>query len=293
MIRHGQCARETIVKMLSLLAMVAGLALCARPACAQQRPLLTEDPEPIGAGRVLIEGGVEVLRQQEYPVSGLQGRLTRAPLVGVSIGISAIAELQFDMPLYDRLAIAQRRPAPLSNLVTATGSTTSDRGDLVIATKVRLVAEGVGNPAVTVRFATKLPNASNESGLGLDTTDFLASVIVGKTVQSVRVVGNGGLAILADPTVGHRQNDVIMYGLSLARAITNASEIVGEVNGRVSTRSGGPYPGTETRGIVAVGARYTRGSIRFDGRILVGLHDVDPRIGLDAGFTYVFNAFAP
>lgn len=284
-------ARDSFVKVVALIAMVVALALWAPLARAQQRPLLTEDPEPIGAGRVLIEGGVEVLREQQYPVSGLEGRLTRLPLVGVSIGISSIAELQFDMPLYDRLAISQRGPAPLASLVTATGSTTSDSGDLVIGTKIRLVAEGVGNPAVTLRFATKLPNASNESGLGLDTTDFLASVIVGKTVQSVRVVGNGGFAILADPTVGHRQNDVIMYGLSLARAITNESEIVGEVNGRVSTRSGGPYPGTETRGIVALGARYTRGSIRFDGRILFGLHDVDPRIGVGVGFTYVFTAF--
>ncbi|MBM3770633.1 MAG: hypothetical protein FJW27_04955 [Acidimicrobiia bacterium] len=261
-------------------------------ALAQQRPLVTEDPEPIGAGRVLIEAGIEVLRRQEYPVSGLEGRLARLPVIGVSVGISSIAELQLDMPLHDRLAIARRSPAPLANLVTATGTTTSDSGDLVIGTKVRLVAEGVGNPAVTLRVATKLPNASNESGLGLDTTDFLASAIVGKTVQSVRVVANGGLAILADPTVGNRQNDVLTYGLSLARAITNESEIVGEVNGRVSTRSGGPYPGTETRGVAALGARYTRGAIRFDGRILFGLHDVDPRIGVGVGFTYVFNAFS-
>ena len=30
-----------------------------RRASAQQRPLVTEDPEPIGAGRVLIEGGID------------------------------------------------------------------------------------------------------------------------------------------------------------------------------------------------------------------------------------------
>ena len=280
------------VGVIVMVATSVTLALSAPPAQAQQRPLVTEDPEPIGAGRLLIEGGLEVLRRQEYPVSGLEGRLTRLPLLGVSVGISSIAELQLDMPLYDRLSIARRNPtAPLANLVTAAGSTTSDSGDLVVGTKIRLVAEGVGNPAVALRFATKLPNASNESGLGLDTTDFLASAIVGKTVQSVRVVANGGFAILGDPTFGHRQNDVITYGLSLARALTNESEVVGEVNGRVSTRGGGPYPGTETRGTAALGARYTRGPIRFDGRILFGLYEVDPRIGFGVGFTYVFNAF--
>jgi hypothetical protein len=91
--------------------------------------------------------------------------------------------------------------------------------------------------------------------------------------------------------VGHRQNDVVTYGLSLARAVTNESEVVGEVNGRISTREGGAYPGTETRGQAALGGRYTKGPIRFDGKIFFGLQDVDARIGFGVGFTYVFNAF--
>lgn len=285
--------RPALLAIVEIMACVALMGSWSRPANAQQRPLVTEDPEPIGAGRMLIEGGVEVLRKQKYPVSGLEGTVLRLPLIGVSIGISSIAELQFDMPLHDRLTIARRSPAPLASLVTATGTSTSDSGDLVIGTKIRVIAEGVGHPAVAIRFATKLPNASNESGLGLDTTDFLASAIVGKTVRSVRVVANGGVAILADPTVGNRQNDVVIYGLSLARAVTNDSEVVGELNGRVSTRSGGPYPGTDTRGVAALGARYTRGPIRFDGRVLFGLHEPDARLGVGVGFTYVFNAFSP
>ena len=76
-----------------------------------------------------------------------------------------------------------------------------------------------GRPSFGVRFATKLPNASNESGLGLDTTDFYASILVGKTVGSVRMVGNVGFGILGDPTRGDRQNDVLTYGISVrARA---------------------------------------------------------------------------
>ena len=60
--------------------------------------------------------------------------------------------------------------------------------------------EAAGRPAFGLRFATKLPNASNESGLGLDTTDFYVSLLGAKTVQSIRVVGNLGVGILADPT---------------------------------------------------------------------------------------------
>lgn len=271
---------------------VLAALLSTSVARAQQRPLVTEDPEPIGAGRVLLEGGLEVARSQKYPASGLEGKLIRLPMVGVSVGISSIAELQLDMPLYDRLSISKRSAsAPLAGLVTATGTSTADSGDLVIGTKIRMLAEGVGHPAVAIRFATKLPNASNESGLGLDTTDFLASLLVAKTVQSIRVVANGGFAILPDPTSGNRQNDVMTYGLSLARALTNESEVVGEVNGRISTRSGGAFPGTESRGLAAIGARYTKGPIRFDGKLFFGLQDVDPRIGFGVGLTYVFNAF--
>jgi hypothetical protein len=258
---------------------------------AQQRPLVTEDPETIGAGRLLLEGGVEYDDDVVYPVSGLQGNLLRLPIFGLSIGVSSIAEIQIDQASFSRLDIKARRPAPLSDLVTATGSSTSDADDLMIGAKIRIAPEGTSRPAFGFRFATKLPNAGNESGLGLDTTDFLASILVGKTTQSVRIVGNIGLGILGDPTNGNRQNDVVTYGLSFARAITNAAEVVGEANGRASTRSGGPLPGTESRSIVRLGLRYTAGGWRGDAGLLLGATNDDPGIGFTAGFTYAFTAF--
>jgi hypothetical protein len=83
----------------------------------------------------------------------------------------------------------------------------------------------------------------------------------------------------------------LTYGVSFARAITQAAEIVGELNGRVSTRSGDAFPGTETRGILKLGARYTRGSARLDAGVFFGLTSVDPTVGVTVGVTYVFNAF--
>jgi hypothetical protein len=278
------------IRRLIVAAVVA--AACVRPAFAQQRPLTTEDPEPIGAGRVLVEGGVDYAHAQAYPVSGLEGNLWRVPTVGVSVGISSIAEIQIDGGFYDRLAITRRDPAaPLASSVTAAGTSTHDVEDIVIATKIRLLPEAPGQPAVGVRFATRLPNASNESGLGTDTTDFLATVLLAKTVQSVRVAGNVGLGILSDPTRGDRQNDVLLYGLSFARAVTQKAEFVGELNGRASTRTGSPFPGTESRGLLRFGTRYTVGSLRLDAGVFVGLTSVDPTVGFTTGFTYVFNAF--
>jgi hypothetical protein len=227
-----------------------------------------------------------------FDVSGLEGHLLRVPLFGVSVGVSSIAELQIDGGLYNRLSITERNPdAPLADMVTTTGDTTSSVQDLSIGMKVRLVAEGVRRPAFAFRFATRLPSASNESGIGLDTTDFFASVVGAKTVQSIRIVANLGLGILADPTRGDRQNDVLTYGFSLARALTQAAEIVTEINGHIDTREGTPPPGTASRGIVRVGARYTIGSWRADAAALIGVTSRDPSIGFATGFTYVFDAF--
>ncbi len=285
--RYRELPKVTVPVLAAVFLQIA----VAGPGFAQQRPLVTEDPETIGAGRVLVEAGVDYGRGVEYPVSGLTGQLLRAPLIGVSVGISSIAELQVDGGLHNRLTITERVPAPLSGMVTATGDTTSSVEDLVVATKVRVAPETLSRPSFGLRFATKLPNASNESGLGLDTMDFVASVLVGKTVRSVRTVVNGGFGILGDPVEGNRQNDVVTYGVSLARALTEAAEVVGEVAGQVDMRGDEPARPTNTRGAVRLGARYTVGGWRGDAAVVLGLTSRDPGIGVAAGFTYVFNAF--
>lgn len=270
---------------------LAALLLFPLSAFAQQRPLVTEDPETIGAGRVLTEFGFDAGKGVSYPASGLEGNLIRVPLLGVSVGVSSIAEVQIDGGLYNHLSITERNEAPLSDMVTATGDSTSSVEDWTIGMKVRLAPETASRPAFGFRFATKLPNASNESGLGLDTTDFFASILGAKTVRQVRAVGNIGVAILGDPTRGDRQNDVVTYGFSLARALTQAAEIVGEINGHIDTREGVPPPGTGSRGQIRLGARYTVGGWRGDVAVLLGVTSRDPSVGVAAGFTYVFNAF--
>lgn len=271
-------------------ALMATVLLTAIPAAAQQRPLQTQDPETVGSGVVLLEGGLTYGRSIFFPASGLTGNLLQMPLVGVSVGVGQIAEVQVDGGPYDRLSITSRQTAPLSSLVTATGNSTHDVDDLVFATKIRILPETPSRPSIGVRFATKLPDAGNQSGLGLDTTDFHIQGLVGKTVQSVRVVGNLGLAVLGDPTRPNNQNEDVDYGVSVARAIQQGLEVVGEVNGRVST-NGAPPPGTESRGEMRVGGRLTRGTARFDAAIILGMTSRDPSFGFTVGATWVFKAF--
>ena len=279
--------KRCAVPALVVLVCLAG----GRSALAQQRPLVTEDPETIGAGLVLLEGGVDQQHELFYPASGLQGNLLRLPTIGVSFGISSIAELQIDGGFYNRLNVTSRQTAPLSSLLNFSGDRTHDVEDVTLATKIRLFPETPTRPAVGVRFATRLPNASNESGLGLDTTDFYASALLGKTVESIRFVGNVGLGILGDPIDGNRQNDVLTYGASVARAVRQGLEMVGEINGRLDTRAGDPPVGTESRGAIRIGGRFTKATVRVDAGLIFGMTSRDPSIGFTAGATWVFKGF--
>ena len=260
------------------------------PVVAQQRPLVTEDPESIGSGLVLVEAGFDYQKDQHFPVSGLTGDLRSVPRFGVSIGVSSIAEVQIDNVSYDTLAITGRADAPLSHLLSVSGDRTSSWSDTVVGAKTRLLSEGAVRPGIALRFATKLPNAGNEEGIGLDTMDFYNSLLVGKTIRSLRVVGNFGLGILSDPTRGDRQNDVLTYGISFARAFAEGAEIVGEVNGRANTRRGTPPPGTDSSGYVRFGARLTRGLVRVDAALVAGFTAQDAGLGVTTGLTWVFRA---
>ena len=285
--RYAQSATPRFLLFATLIVL---LPLSA--AFAQQRPLVTEDPETIGAGRLLLESGFDVEWDVSYPVSGLSGDRLSVPTLGVSIGLSSIAEIQIDGGFYQRLSITDRQTAPLSGLLDFADDDTSDVEDFVLATKVRMVSESGARPALGLRVATKLPNASNESGLGHDLTDFFASLLIGKTVRSVRVVGNAGVAILGDPTSDvPEQNDLMTYGLSVARAMTTAAELVGEVNGRANFSNGESDPGAESRAVVRLGGRYTRGAMRVDAGVIFGLTAPDPQVGFTAGFTWVLDAF--
>lgn len=268
------------------------VTLAARPALAQSRPLVTEDPETVPAGNLLIEGGLDFVDDAKFPASGLTGRLWRIGTFGLSIGVSSIAEIQIDGGLRNTLTIKTFDPhAPLAGMLIINGLSTSDVQDGQIGAKIRFLSETASRPAMAIRFFTRLPNASNESGLGLDTTDFHFGVAVGKTVQSVRIVGNFGFGILGDPVRGDRQNDVLDYGASVARAVAPGVEIVAEINGRLNTRSGTPPIGTNSLSIMRLGGRFTRGPVRIDGALLIGVTERDPSWGFTGGATWVFKAF--
>ena len=155
------------------------LPFCVASALAQQRPLQTEDPETIGSGRILIEAGIDYNRDVYNAVSGLRGNLFTVPTLGVSLGVSSIAEIQMQIGGYQQLRITDRVPtAPFASFLQVDGATTDDLEDMHVGAKVRLLSETANRPSLATRFSTRLPNAGNESGLGKDMQDFETSVLL-------------------------------------------------------------------------------------------------------------------
>jgi hypothetical protein len=208
----------------------------AAGAQAQQRPLVTEDPETIGPGRVLIEGGVEFDFDQTNPVYGLEGDITHFATLGVSVGLGPSAEVQVDGGFLQTIDVTRRIPAGLlaSRTLLLPGDSASSLEDFVVATKIRFTSETESRPALGLRFGAKLPMADPENGIGLGTTDVFTSLLIAKTVQSVRIVGNAGLILLGNPQDGQDTVTALGLGFSVARAITNEFEMVVEMNGRRS-----------------------------------------------------------
>lgn len=281
---------KTMKTLLKMFAVMTCLGMpCA--AYAQQRPLITEDPETIGANRILLEGGFELDTDQTNPAYGIRGDITRIATFGVSVGISPTAEIQIDGGLLQRLNVTERIPnSPLfSTTSVVAGDRASGVEDFVVATKIRLAPETGTRPAFGLRFGAKVPTADAEKGVGLGTTDFFASFLMAKTVQSVRTVGNVGLFVLGNPESAREPATALGFGISVARAITNAFEVVGEVNGRLTPFEKIVPAGLESRGVFRLAGRYTYAMLRLDFGIIAGITSRDPSFGISAGATYVIT----
>jgi hypothetical protein len=282
-------ARITILTLVT----VAGL-LPPGALRGQERPLRTEDPAPIPSGAILLETGVDLEFGRRFPLAGLEGDLYRLPYLGFAFGLGDVAEFQVDAG-FNLLHVRDREPAPLAEDLDFTGDTTTDIEDAIVATKLRLIREGRRRPAVALRVATRIPSASNESGIGTDTIDWFMTLLAGKSLGDVRILANFGLGVLPFPLQGDRQNDVLTGGLAFLWSAAEGIDVVGEVNGRMDVQGSTPV-GTEDRGQARLGGRLEIGrllgaGVRLDGGVVVGLADVDPGIGATLGLTLVDRSF--
>ena len=260
--------------------------VCPMAAYGQQRPLKTDDAEILETGRVRAEVGVEFLQGQRYSLSGLCGDLIRLGVVGIHMGAGEFAEFQMSGVMQDYLSISSRTEPVVAP--DFSGDSTSDFGNLVLGTKLKLAGEKGKRPAIAFKFAVELPNANQGSGLGTDETEFYASLLFKKHFGRTQILADLGFAILGSPVNPGSQTDPLTYGVAAVVPVHRSVNLVAEISGR----QGPPdRVGNENKSQVRAGVQFRTGSIRWDAGGVAGLMDYDPKSGVVFGMTYEFQAF--
>lgn len=277
---------KPILINVALVALLLGLAVVA---AGQQRPLLTEDVDIIPPGSLRIEAGIDFVQKAKYPVSGLTGDLTRAGVIGITIGLAPNVEVQVEGVAQNLLSINTRGPSAIPLNLAAGANSTNDVGDFTLWTKIKLRNETASLPSVGFRFGVQLPNSNQNRGLGLNQTNAYGQILFGKKFgrdARVNTFGNLGIAILTAPTGLFTQNDVLTYGLAGIVRLNKQFSLAGEVNGRANTRPGSGPLGTESQGEARLGMQVRASGLRFDFAGIRGLTKLSPRSGLTVGVTY-------
>ena len=192
------------------------------------------------AGTAHAEFGVGRYYDQPFPLSGLEGTLSKLGMLRFGYSYDGNVELQFDGTLLDLLDVTSRHPAFNSD-IASTNAVTGDIGDFTLWTKFRLISEYRYFSTVSVRFGMQLPNASNESGLGIDEFDFYSSFLVEKHVHGIRFVLNAGLGILGDPARLSSQHDTFIYAVGSYVPMSGKSTMILEAAGRTGHEGIGVY----------------------------------------------------
>jgi hypothetical protein len=263
-------------------------------AMAQQRPLLTEDVEIIKPGVIRIETGFEFVQDQRFPLSGLRGDLTRLGNTRLSFGLAPNVEFQIEWTLQNFLSIKGRDVSPLSLKLGANDNDSNDFGDATLWMKIKLKNESKITPSLGFRFGMQVPNSNETKGIGTNTSNVFGMITAGKhfNEEKLEVFGNLGIGILQAPLGDFSQNDVLLYGLAGIYKVSDTFNLVGEVNGRYSTRKRPPL-GTEDFSEARIGGQLRALGVRWNAAGIFGISKNAPKTGLSLGITYDWDAFTP
>lgn len=258
---------------------------------AQQRPLLTDDVDITPAGALEIGAGVDFFQDAKFPLSGIRGDLTRVGDIRIRTGFASNVEFQIEGTLQNYLSINSRSLSAIP--LNIKGNSTNDFDDFTVSAKVKLRNETKLLPAVGLKFGFQMPNTDQAKGIATNQINIFTKLLVQKKFGSVvgktpkfNVFGNLGLGIMTAPIERFTQNDVLLYGIAAIYRLTDSVNLLGEVNGRANTRSGGAPLGTESVGQFRIGTQIKASSLRFDAAAAFGLTKYSPKTGIIVGVTY-------
>lgn len=285
----GLNAKIVLVKAIVLVALILGITVTAT--LAQQRPLLTDDVDITPPGSLQISAGVDFFQNAKFPLSGIRGDLTRVGDIRIRTGFSSNVELQIEGTIQNYVAINSRNPSAIP--LNIGGNSTNDFDDITVSAKVKLRNETRLLPAVGLKFGFQMPNSDQARGIGTNQINVFSKILLQKKFGDVvdgtpqfNAMGNVGLQIMTAPLERFTQNDVVLYGLAGIYRVTDRVNVLGEVNGRINTRSGNAPLGTESVGQFRIGTQIKASGLRFDTAAAFGLTKFSPRTGVIFGVTY-------
>ena len=279
--------------MLRRLGLLLALALtAANVVTAQDRPLRTTDTATVPPGTLRVEVGFDFLQDVDFPLSGLSGDLTSVGVLNLRMGVGKMVEVQLEGAIQSFLDIKQRGASFVPVLQLSGTNSTHDTGDFALSTKIRFLPESGRRPSLAMRFGYIMPNSNQVRGIGTNTTNVFAILILGKHFARLNVFGNAGVEILQAPNARFSQNDVVLYGVAFSYPIHRRVNLVGEVAGRHSTRTiDVDLIGTESRSQARLGFQILAGGFQWDLAGIAGLHSNDPRSGFTFGISKDIKLF--
>jgi hypothetical protein len=272
--------------------LLAGL-LAAGTAGAQSMPLRTPDATILKPGTLRTQVGFDFLQNIDYPLSGLSGDLTSMGVLNMRLGLARRVEVQLQGTVQNFLQVNNKVPAPVTPDLTGTNST-HDVGDFSLWTKILIRKEERRTPAVAFRFGFLMPNTNQARGIGNNATNVYASVILQKHFGKLKAWTNTGLGILQSPNAKFSQNDELLYGGALAYPVMRRLSLVGEVEGRYSSRTLVPaLYGTESRAEGRMGLVVSAWGFQWDVAAIAGVYPNDPSTGVTVGISRDLHIFSP
>jgi len=252
---------------------VAATVLSAAHAGAQTRPLQTEEATTARKGTSVLEIGAEAIKDEPNFVTG--GLRTRwaAPI------------LRFVLSPADNVEIDVEWTARVGQIDDPDFGSVSDWGDVALRAKVRFMEEREGRPAIAARFGVILPETSFGNGLGPNALRMSAQMLASKTIGSITLHGNVGLALHDEVYRPHEQRDFLHYGLATEFRARRRLVVVGEWAGL----AGSGMPGADAHSELRAGVRWGTGDWRWDAAVRRGLLEADGTWGLTAGVTRFFR----
>jgi hypothetical protein len=278
---------------------VFGVALClllgllASRLAAQDRPLRTPDAETVPQGTLRAQVGFDFLQDADFPLSGLSGDLSSVGVTDLRLGVGRTVEVELEGAVQNFLQVKREVPGPVTAVLTSPDST-HGVGDFSLWTKVRIVGETAHRPAIAFRFGYQMPNSDQTRGIGTNTTNVFAELILEKHLRQLKLFGDLGLGILQAPNTKFSQNDVLLYGGAFLYPLERRVNIAGEIAGRYSARSVTPaLIGTENHSQARLGFEIFAGGFRWDAAAIAGLAQHDPSSGFTFGVSRDVRLFHP